>query len=396
MDSFGASSSPTHAAAKPPWTLRLGQSCATDARDAVADFYEMVARPDMELVLFFCSAAYDLDVLAHEMNRRFTGVQVVGCTTAGEIGPEGCRDNSISGVSFAAGVVCAVTGYLPDLQNFEVMDADALALDMLQRLERRQPRADASNTFAFLLIDGLSVREESVTGALQHRLGERPLVGGSAGDGVRFGRTLVYADGAFRADSFVLVLISTSLPFRPFKLQHFVPTDERVVVTAADAERRIIHEIDGRPAAAAYAKLMGVAVERLDPTLFAAKPIVVLIDGTYYVRSIQSANPDGSLTLFSSIEEGLVLRAARGVDVVQNLEDGFAELRNVLGELQVVIGADCILRRLEYTQIGLLAGVDRVFRDNNVVGFNSYGEQFSGVHINQTMVGIAIGTCDDA
>lgn len=170
----------------------------------------------------------------------------------------------------------------------------------------------------------------------------------------------MFADGAFREDSAVLVLASTSLPFRPFKLQHFVPTHERVVVTAADEENRIVHEIDGRPAAAAYARLMGVDVERLDPMLFAAQPIVVLIDGTNYVRSIKSANPDGSLTFFSSIEEGLVLRSARGIDVVENLEQGFAELRNVLGDLQLVIGADCILRRLEYSQTSVLEGVDRV------------------------------------
>jgi hypothetical protein len=38
--------------------------------------------------------------------------------------------------------------------------------------------------------------------------------------------------------------------------------------------------------------------------------------------------------------------------------------------------------------------VEDILRDNNVVGFNSYGEQFGGIHINQTFTGIAIG--DDA
>ena len=40
---------------------------------------------------------------------------------------------------------------------------------------------------------------------------------------------------------------------------------------------------------------------------------------------------------------------------------------------------------------GLLDRVETVFLENNVVGFNSYGEQYGGVHVNQTLAGIAIG-----
>jgi len=35
--------------------------------------------------------------------------------------------------------------------------------------------------------------------------------------------------------------------------------------------------------------------------------------------------------------------------------------------------------------------VEEVFRDNNTIGFSSYGEQYLGVHVNQTLTGIAIG-----
>jgi hypothetical protein len=40
---------------------------------------------------------------------------------------------------------------------------------------------------------------------------------------------------------------------------------------------------------------------------------------------------------------------------------------------------------------GLVDRVEQVFRDNNTVGFSSYGEQYLGVHVNQTLTGIAIG-----
>jgi len=371
--------------------IRRAQSCATDARDAAREFHAGVVQPHMALVIFFCSVHYDLDTLASEMRRLFAGVQVIGCTTAGEIGPEGYRDRTISGASFPSGGFTAASGRIDELQQFESIQAHDLAQDLMQRLESQEPGADASNSFALLLIDGLSVREEPVTRTLQNVLGRLPMVGGSAGDGLSFGRTQVYSDGRFHTDSAVLVLVTTQVPFMIFKTQHFVPTDQRVVVTVADSEHRIVKEIDGWPAAERYAQILGMDVKSLDPTCFAEQPIVVVIDGTNYVRSIQKVNPDGSLTFFCAIEEGLVLRGAHGVDLVGNLEEAFAEIHEAIGQPQLVVGCDCILRKLEMTQRGLVARVEKVFRDNNVVGFSSYGEQHLGVHVNQTLTGIAIG-----
>jgi hypothetical protein len=241
-----------------------------------------------------------------------------------------------------------------------------------------------------MLIDGLSVREEAVTRAVQSGLGAIPLVGGSAGDGESFGRTYVYADGEFRTDTAVLALFTTPVPFRTFKTQHFVPTDQRAVVTAADSERRRVIEIDGWPAVEQFARLVGATVDGLDSSRFAAHPMVVLIDGANYVRAIQTANADGSLTLFCAIEEGVVLRVARGVNLVEDLKRMFADLRAQIGEPELVIGCDCVLRKLEMVQRGFGGDVETVFRQNQVTGFNSYGEQYGGVHVNQTFTGIAI------
>ena len=370
---------------------RRAQSCAVGERAAAHEFHAAVAQEHMALVIFFCSAGYDLAVLAHEMQRLFTGVQVIGCTTAGEFGPAGCSERSIVGASFASSSFTAVSGRIDRLTSFEFSRAQSVAQDLMQQLERLDQRADATNSFALLLIDGLSVREEPVTRALQGALEGLPLVGGSAGDGLDFGTTYVYADGSFRSDVAVLVLVTTQLPFGIFKTQHFVPTDERVVVTAADAMHRIVREFDGRPAAQDYARLTGSSIDDLDTMHFARQPMVVLIDGTTYVRSIQSANPDGSLTLFCAIEEGVVLRVARGEDLLGNLDGALATIHSAIGTPQLVIAFDCILRKLEVVENGVLGRVEEMYRRNNVVGFNGYGEQFRGVHVNQTLTGIAFG-----
>lgn len=372
--------------------IRRAQSCAAQAHQAVQEFHAAVAQPEIELVIFFCSSEYDLDVLAAEMGRLFDGIQVVGCTTAGEIGPLGYCQHSLSGVSFAAGSYVAVSGLLDHLGEFNIARAHDFAQLLLQRLESRAPNASPENSFALQLIDGLSVREEPVAHALQYALGKIAIFGGSAGDDMHYSKTSVYCDGRFHSDSAALILIHTTQPFKIFKTQHFVSTDERLVVTEADAARRIVKEINGFPAATEYARLLGVAPSELNAALFAASPIVVVLDGTDYVRSIQKANPDGSLTFFCAIEEGLVFRVAHGVDLVRNLEQTFDKLQSIVGQPQLVLGCDCILRNLEVSQNDLKDHVGEIFRRNNTVGFSSYGEQFHGVHVNQTFTGIAIGT----
>ena len=373
-------------------SIRIAQSCERDALEAVREFHAGVAQPDPALVLFFCSNEYDRDVLAAEMRRLFSGVQVVGCTTAGEIGPAGCRDHSIAGVSLGRAVCTAVTGRIESLRQFTITGGQTFAQSLVHDLQDRDPRADRQNSFAFLLVDGLSVREELVAHALQEGLGEIPLIGGSAGDGLSFGSTYVYADGHFFTDGAALVLTTTPLPFTEFKTQHFVPTDERLVVTEADPARRVVKEINGLRADEEYARILGVPAAELGPNHFATSPVVVLIEGAHYVRSIQKVNPDGSLTFFCAIEEGVVLRVANGVDLVANLERAFSHVRAEIGPPQLVLACDCILRKLAIAQNSLEDRVSEILRRNRAVGFNTYGEQFCGVHVNQTLTAIALGS----
>lgn len=371
--------------------IRTAQSSARDVGDAVRELQVGLAQPDTALVIFFCAGDYDLDRLAGAMRAAFPGVEVVGCTSAGEIGPAGYLEHSLVGVSFPAGSCSAVVGRFEALQRFDPEHGLSKVDGLLQRQGVADPEARADNSFALLLIDGLSMREEPVARVVQRGLGNIPLVGGSAADGLRFARTRVYYDGAFHDDSAVLVVISTRFPFLPFKTQHVEATDTRMVVTRADASRRIVYEINGRRAADEYARLIGKAVADLDTVQFAETPLAVLIDGKEYVRSIRQVNPDGSLTLYCAIDQGVVLRVAHSTSLLHNLERLFADVDEVIGPPQVVLACDCILRNIELERTGLKAQAGAIYSRNRTVGFSTYGEQFGRAHVNQTLTGIAIG-----
>ncbi|MBN1320211.1 MAG: FIST C-terminal domain-containing protein [Thermoleophilia bacterium] len=371
--------------------MRTGQSNSHDPVVAVRELHRQLTRPETELVVFFCSTDYDLDVIAEQMNRAFAGVTVVGCTTAGEIGPLGYLDGSLSGFSLPSSSFAAVVGRIDDLGHLGLGQGEALVHSLLGRLETRALDALERSMFAFQMIDGLSVREESVTRAFQHALGRIPLVGASAGDAGRFVHTYVFSEGSFHENSVVLVLAATSLQFTTFSTLHFAGTDRRAVVTEADPETRTVFEIDALPAAEGYARLFGVDASELGPSFFAAHPVVARVGSADYARAVQNVGADGSLKFYCAIEKGVVLRAAHRGNLAADLEDAFERVRHKLGQPGLVIACDCILRNLEVEQSGLKERVAEVFRRHNAAGFATYGEQLHGLHVNQTLTGIAFG-----
>jgi hypothetical protein len=92
--------------------------------------------------------------------------------------------------------------------------------------------------------------EERLVAGLYQGIGNIPIIGGSAGDNLRFERTHVYdGDGRFLSGAAVFALVESEAPITTFKVQHFHPSDIELVITDADPERRIIREMNGEPAA---------------------------------------------------------------------------------------------------------------------------------------------------
>ena len=366
-------------------------SRAPEARAAAEEFYRAIWRPDLSSVLFFCSARYDLDLLGQALGELFGNIDLVGCTTAGEITPEGLMDGSLTGVGFAAPDFCTVSRVFTDLDNFSIASCNEVVRSALAELDERVADKLEGDTFAFLMIDGMSGQEEQVVSGIYGALGDIPLLGGSAGDDLTFVRTLVHRQGRFYANSAVLFLVHTSHPFKLLKTEHFQSFGERMVVTEAESEHRKVIELNAEPAADEYARVIGVPKEKLDRIVFASHPLVVRVGGEYHVRSIQQVNDDDSLTFHCAIDEGIILTAAEGGDIVSNLSEYLEGVNEELGQLQVVLGCDCMLRRLEMERKNVKSAISDILRQNKVVGFNTYGEQYNSMHVNQTFTGIAIG-----
>lgn len=145
------------------------------------------------------------------------------------------------------------------------------------------------------------------------------------------------------------------------------------------------------PAAIEYANAVGLDPDSLTPNSFASHPVVVRVGGEYYCRSIQKCEDDHSLSFFCAIDNGIVLTIAKPTGMVKSTRNAIEELRSSLGELDMILGFDCILRRLDARNRGNFDEISALYAQANVVGFGTYGEQFNSMHINQTFTGIAFG-----
>ncbi len=333
------------------------QAKTNGPRQAADEIARQLAMADLAMLVVFVSPFYDPQTFIAELSCRMPDVPIFGCTTAGELSPDGWSDNSVVAMGFNA-------------SDFRHRRPAAVRSQRRFRVERRPrdrhrvaaaswraahpsicDRTDQSVRPAAASTACASARK-TVMSAIYASLDNIPVVGGSAGDGLRFEKTWVFYDGeAYYRRRRPHPAPKTALPFRLFKCDNFEPTSTKMVVTEADIERRVVKEINAEPAAEEYSRAVGIMDTKLDAFSFAAHPVLVRVGGAYYARSIQRMNPDGSLSFFCAIDEGMVLTGgARRATRSARPRTCSPKPAPRLARSSVYIGFECVLRRLDAEQ----------------------------------------------
>ncbi len=368
---------------------------STDSPDADI-FARDVAREAGDIgakfaLFFFSQALLSANALTTALKIHAPTLRYAGCSTAGEITPFGVRDGQMLAILFPSRNFRVVSTLIRNVSGpgLDSIAADVCAIRRL--LLATSPAPFAANAFALSLIDGLSNAEEAVTSAVNWGLDNIPLVGGSAADNFKLEATTIILDGIVDSNCAAIVLVATDVPFQVFKTTNYVPSDKKLVVTASDTDKRIVYEFNAGAAVDEFAHAIGLAPEELTALNLASHPVGVSIGGEYYCRSIQNLNADGSLRFACAIDDGVVLSIAQPVDMVDSTREALDDLRDKMGGIDIVIGFDCSLRRLDASNRQVSREMSDLYKANNVIGFNTYGEQFRTMHLNQTLTGIAFG-----
>lgn len=342
------------------------------------------------LIALFVSSNLPYEEIVEALSAAYPNATLVGCTTAGCLTDERYDADGAIALGFDRSAFSFETCLIENLRDYSMAASgeaiEQVYFDLLRRLE---PGRD--NFFAMLLVDGLSRREEEIAASAYAALDEVPIFGASAGDNLNFDTTQIFYNGKVLEDSALVVIGASSRPVEVFKFEHFRPTEDKIVVTSADPERRIVWSINAEAAAEEYARLIGAKRSELTPELFAANPLLVRVGGEYHVRAIQKVGEDGALHFYCAIDEGIVLTLAHPEDMRDNLVKNMERIGERINGLEVVLCFDCILRRLEAERLGIKPDLVKIFDRYRMIGFNTYGEQYRFLHLSQTLTGLAIG-----
>ena len=370
--------------------IQTAWTCADTPDKAITEIAQVLDPSDIGQILVFFSQPYEAESLCAALSAKFPDVPVAGCSTSGEITSDGFSERSVLVVAFPEQGFHFVSSVIPEVKTLSVDRASEAVQALRARLDKPDG-AHYDNLFAISLIDGLSRCEEAIVSAIAWALGDIPLVGGSAGDGLTLSGTSLVHDGRVYRGAALLLLVETEHPVRSFCCDHFEPTETKLVVTSSDTSTRTVYELNAEPAALEYANSVGLETSSLAPMSFAAHPVVVRIGGDYYCRSIQRVNDDGSLSFFCAIDDGVVLTVAEPRDMVKSMEAEMERLDEAVGGVDFVLGFECVLRRLDAENRQMKRKVSELYRRYHVVGFHTYGEQYNAMHLNQTFTGVAIG-----
>ncbi|WP_323767958.1 FIST N-terminal domain-containing protein [Antarctobacter sp.] len=358
-----------------------------DAPDLIDQLEKGLGQGPFALVMIFCSPSAGFQKLIRQAQSRFGAAPVMACTTAGEIAMGGgYAEDSVVAIALPEDCFEAEVLLFDDLEDLPGHELTQQTIRARAALSQRA--AEMEQEFAFLMVDGLSMQEDRLASALTAGLGPTQLFGGSAGDGIRFEHTFVALDGVCHEKAAVLALVRSRCRLRVFSVNHFTPTELRMVVTRADPSRRLVYEINAEPAARELGRLLGKDPNQIDTFTFADNPMVVRLGGSHHVRAIKRVTDGGALEFFSAIDEGLVLTLAEAAHIVDHLDQQLAALARGAPPV-AILACDCILRRIEAEKKQLKRPLNEVLARHRVTGFSTYGEQINGMHVNQTMTGVA-------
>ncbi|QRK12205.1 FIST C-terminal domain-containing protein [Archangium violaceum] len=378
------------------------QTVRTTRADPIAAAEELVGQLEgaaPRLVTLFASRERDQLALNRAVRERLPpGTRLVGATTAGELDNQGIHSGSV--------VLGALSG------DFEVglglgtglsLDAVGAGASAIKRAAQdlgvRQSDIEPRQFVGLVIDDGFRYKKEELLLGILEKNQTLVLVGGGAADHEQDPAkqsALIHVDGEVTTDAVVVALFKTSAPWGALRSHWYQATGERLTITRVDESATRALEIDGKPAAARYAEMLGVSEEDLEfgkPRGFAVHPTALKVGREYFIRAPWKPLPDGSILFANLLEEGTELELMKMGDMAGMTRHFFQEeLPRRVPNPQAALLFHCSGRMWYAGSTGTVAQLaDTLRHAPTAAGMNVHFEIYSGFHINTTLTVLAFG-----
>ena len=243
--------------------------------------------------LVYADQKHDLGVVESVLRGAWGAVPVLGCSTSGEINAEGPHEGSIVVLAAMAEGFHAGTA----LARGVMKEPEAAARDLARQLEAK--KGPGKYTLIVVHTVGFTVQESGFEHrafpVIQQAFPNAIIVGGSAGDGLKFLSSQVLADGRASNDAIGAMIITTDRPIASSLEHGYRTAGTKLRVTASKGNH--VHELDGQKAVRRYAELLGTTEKEL------TKGISVLKVGSFLPKKFASFGQSLGMTPKKMLEE---------------------------------------------------------------------------------------------
>jgi hypothetical protein len=350
--------------------------------------------------LLFAAIDFEHGIILKEINRVFPGIDLIGCTTDGEMSSVlGFQQDSLTLMLFASDTVKIHAGVGHEARDkpflaakqavYQASQKSSLAAKLCICLPASYT-ADGSTTNGELMLQGLKQAFDS----------EVPILGGTAGDQYRFQTTYQFFGTEVLTDSLPILTFSGDILFSYGIACGWKPIGLKKIVTKASGT--VLYEIDGEPALKFYQRYLW------DKMPTAENPLAVYEGDSdrYYMRVPNTYDSKtGSINFLGNIPEQAIVQVTEVSrnEVVSASETGFnIALKNYPGtKPEAVLLFSCCCRRWllgtrakeEYLLVKSILSTEIP-----ICGFYTYGEfaplepQGSTYYHQETFVTLLLGT----
>ena len=383
----------------------FGEDSFLVGKDVAGKALEKMKGEKIHLSIVFCSSEYNYVEVIKGIKEITQNAPLIGCSSAGEFTEERVGKKSVCCALISSNDHKFFLGHENQLEK--------KGREAIKQAAGKFP--EAVNNYPHLccieLIDGLVKEGEDLTLAVNSIMGSLVrLIGGAAGDDLKFKETRVFMDNQINSEAITLCLMASEIPVGMGIKHGHKPWSPALNVTKS--EGCILYELNNKPAFEVWKKYtrerakeqFDIDVDKLSDSTEEGSYLIkyeagLLTGMDYKIRVPLSVNPDGSLNFGCPIPEDTIIK------IMESSKDAQIDSAREAAQLAVdslrgakVAGAlifDCACRGLilgddfpkAIKAIGEVIGEDVPF-----IGFETYGEifmelgQLSGLHHTTTTV----------
>lgn len=352
---------------------------SVNAKQTLKDLPNESPLTSANLVLVFSSVKrFSEGKLQKFLKSRYPNAQITGCTTSGEISPNGVLDDSIQ---ITAIEWQKTTQRVEHAKASNMQDSFDTAATLAKKIN-----ADDLKT-VIVISDGLNINGSELLNGFQSVLGDTPIIGGLAGDGGAFVKTLQLFNDTVSSNLVIAIgLYGDSLITSSGALGGWKPYGPPRKITKSI--KNVVYEMDNKPALPLYRMYIGAAFSRGLPGSGLRFPLGVIEEGKREVETIRTLlaidDSENSLTFAGNIEEGETVRLCQtnhgrlveGAGTAANaVLDGLSG--NKTNQTGLALCVSCVGRKgvMAEQVVDEIHLVEQILgSQTRVAGFYSYGE----------------------